>query len=112
MEVRESSRDHAHADANAERRGNEAYEEVIGNDRKAICLNAPRTSHGVAQVEIHSQVAYLGTGVVDRQQDIAMYGLSTYTSTGHRSKVHFVRSTSMTRHDNRAHQSFMLQHVG
>jgi hypothetical protein len=30
---------------------------AIGDDRNVICLNAPRAPQGVAQVEIHSQVA-------------------------------------------------------
>jgi hypothetical protein len=46
-----SSNDQDHADGNAERCGNDASEEAIGN---ALHLNAPHAPHAVAQVEIYT----------------------------------------------------------
>jgi 3-dehydroquinate dehydratase len=54
--------------------GIDASEEAFWDDSNAICLNAPRASHGVAQVAIHSQVASQRTGVVEvHNADMAMY---------------------------------------
>jgi hypothetical protein len=43
-------------------------------DSNVACLNAPRVSHGVSQVVIHSQVASQAPGVVNvHDADMAMY---------------------------------------
>jgi hypothetical protein len=43
--------------------GIDASEEAIGDDSNAIWLNALRATHGVAQVAIHSQVAFNSRGL-------------------------------------------------
>jgi hypothetical protein len=69
LQVLDSSNDQDHADGNVESSG------IDGDDGNAICFNAPRASHGVANVTIHSQVTYQGTGVVNAyyNADMAMY---------------------------------------
>jgi hypothetical protein len=52
-----------YADGNVECRGIDASEEAIGVDINVVCWNAPRASPDVAQVAIHLQVAFQGTGV-------------------------------------------------
>jgi hypothetical protein len=61
-QVLESSNNQDHADGNDECCGIGAPEKAIGVDGNVICLNATRTSHRVAQVAIHSQVASQGGG--------------------------------------------------
>jgi hypothetical protein len=74
MQVLESSNDQNHADGKVESRGIDASKEAIGDDSRVVRLHAPRASHGVAQVAIHSQVASQGTGVVNvHNADMAMY---------------------------------------
>jgi hypothetical protein len=74
LQVLESSSDRDHADGNVECRCTCAAEEVGDGDSNAICLNAPRASHGVAQVTFRLQVASQGTGRVNvRNSDMTTY---------------------------------------
>jgi hypothetical protein len=74
MQDLESSNDQDPADGNVKCRSNDASKEAIGDDSHVTCLSAPHTSHGVAQVAIHSQVASQSTGVVNiHNADMAMY---------------------------------------
>jgi hypothetical protein len=50
-----------HADGNHEDRGNYTPGNVIGSDGNLTHLNGSRTSDGVAQIWIHSQIASQGT---------------------------------------------------
>jgi hypothetical protein len=48
--------------------------QAVSDDSNVICLHAPRASHGVAQVAIHTQVAFHGTGIFNvHNSDMAMY---------------------------------------
>jgi hypothetical protein len=74
MQVLESSIDEDHAVGDVERRGIDASEEAIGNDSNVMRVNAPRASHGVAHVAIHTQVASQETVVINVQNaDMALY---------------------------------------
>jgi hypothetical protein len=74
LQVLESSSDQDHADGNVKCRGIDASEEAVGDDSNVICFSASCASAGVAQVTIHSQVAYQGTGVLNvHNADMAMY---------------------------------------
>jgi hypothetical protein len=56
------------------RRVDDTSGEAVGSDSNAICLHCSRTSHGVAQVAIHSQVASQGTEFVNvHNAEMAMY---------------------------------------
>jgi hypothetical protein len=57
--VLESS--HDPADGKGEKRRSIAHDIAVGSKSKAICLKASCASHGVAQVECHSQDASHGT---------------------------------------------------
>jgi hypothetical protein len=55
-----SSNDEEHADGNNECHGSDASGEAVGDDSNVICLNGSRSSQGIAQVAIYSQVASRG----------------------------------------------------
>jgi hypothetical protein len=58
FDISTSSKDLDHADGNFECRGADASCVIVGDDSKVICLNGSRAPHGVAQVVIHSLVAF------------------------------------------------------
>jgi hypothetical protein len=80
--VLESSNDQDHAHGNYEQRRNNASGNFVGSASNIPPLNGPRTSHGVAPVASHSQIASQGTGVDNfHDGDMAMYRLSTSAPT-------------------------------